>query len=100
MTGGRGSEPGSIATVGYRIRGRVQGVGFRWWVQRQAHALGLTGQVRNCADGSVEIRARGSEDAIRALRGRLRTGPPMARVTDIESFVPAPVQESTFEIER
>jgi acylphosphatase len=89
-----------MATAGYRIRGRVQGVGFRWWVQREAHALGLTGQVRNCADGSVEIQARGSEDALRALRERLRTGPPTARVNEIESFVPSDVLEDAFEITR
>ena len=46
------------------VRGRVQGVGFRWFVEREAHILGIAGWVRNNADGSVEILAQGTHDQL------------------------------------
>lgn len=49
------------------VIGRVQGVGFRWWTQNTARALGLAGSVRNLADGGVEILAQGEPDAVRRL---------------------------------
>ena len=66
------------------VRGRVQGVGFRWFVEREAHILGVAGWVRNNADGSVEVLAQGSRDQLLGLRSRLRTGPRAARVDDVE----------------
>jgi acylphosphatase len=57
------------------VRGRVQGVGFRWFVEREAHILGIAGWVRNNADGSVEVLAMGSRDQLLGLRSRLRAGP-------------------------
>ena len=54
--------------------GRVQGVGFRWFVEREAHVLGIAGWVRNNADGSVEVLAMGSRDQLLGLRSRLRAG--------------------------
>jgi acylphosphatase len=66
------------------IRGRVQGVGYRWWAQREARRLGLDGWVRNIADGSVELLAAGPADAVAALEDLCRRGPPSARVTGIE----------------
>ncbi len=69
---------------GWRIRGRVQGVGFRWWVQGEANRLGLDGWVRNRRDGSVELRARGAEAALDRLGERLEEGPPAARVEAVE----------------
>ncbi|MFQ5537307.1 MAG: acylphosphatase [Gemmatimonadota bacterium] len=68
----------------YRVRGRVQGVGFRWWVQRTAQALGLSGWVRNMPDGSVRLEAAGAEEALDALEEALLQGPPLARVTAVE----------------
>ena len=68
----------------FRVRGRVQGVGYRWWTRGQAQRLGIAGTVRNCPDGSVEVAARGSSDAIAKLRTALRRGPPGASVTSVE----------------
>jgi acylphosphatase len=68
----------------FLVRGRVQGVGFRWFVEREAHILGIAGWVRNNADGSVEILAQGTRDQLSALRSRLREGPRAARVDNVE----------------
>ena len=83
----------------YRVTGRVQGVGFRWWTQQQAKRLGLRGYVRNLADGSVEVQASGSKESLEQLRTLLLRGPSGADVTDVStSFIPdAPVPE-TFRI--
>ena len=66
------------------IRGRVQGVGYRWWARGEARRLGLDGWVRNRADGSVELVAAGSAGAVAALEGLCRRGPASARVTAVE----------------
>ena len=73
------------------VRGRVQGVGFRWFVEREAHMLGIAGWVRNNADGSVEVLAMGSRDQLSGLRSRLREGPRAARVDDVEEIETRPV---------
>jgi acylphosphatase len=67
------------------VRGRVQGVGFRWFVEREAHVLGVAGWVRNNHDGSVEVLAQGSRDQLAGLRSRLREGPRAARVDAVET---------------
>jgi acylphosphatase len=56
------------------VRGRVQGVGFRWWVRSRALELGLTGSASNLADGRVEVVAEGPRSACDALLGLLRGG--------------------------
>ena len=66
-----------------RITGRVQGVGYRAWAMRQAHALALRGWVRNRHDGSVEVLAIGDEDAIERMAEACRQGPFGARVTNV-----------------
>jgi acylphosphatase len=66
------------------VRGRVQGVGFRWFVEREAHVLGIAGWVRNNSDGSVEVHAQGTRDQLSGLRSRLREGPRAARVDVVE----------------
>src|SRR5215469_15884953 len=84
----------------FLVRGRVQGVGFRWFVEREAHTLGIAGWVRNNADGSVEVLAIGSRDQLSSLRFRLREGPRAARVDDVEEFEAQPVAGlKTFRIE-
>jgi acylphosphatase len=67
-----------------RIRGRVQGVGYRAWAQDAAQALGLRGWVRNRRDGSVEALAIGDAAAVAALVRACRDGPALARVDRIE----------------
>jgi acylphosphatase len=66
------------------VRGRVQGVGFRWFVEREAHILQIAGWVRNNPDGSVEVMAMGTRDQLSGLRSRLQEGPRAARVDDVE----------------
>jgi acylphosphatase len=82
------------------VRGRVQGVGFRWFVEREAHMLGIAGWVRNNADGSVEVLAIGTRDQLLGLRSRLRQGPKAARVDDVQELEAKAVPEmNTFRIE-
>jgi acylphosphatase len=73
---------------GYRVAGRVQGVGFRWWTRDTATALGLTGSVWNCRDGSVEICAAGGVAALDALERALGEGPVGARVDSVTRTLP------------
>ena len=68
----------------YVVRGRVQGVGFRWFVEREAHLLGVAGWVRNRSDGSVEVLAQGSADQLAGLHGKLREGPRASRVDEVQ----------------
>jgi acylphosphatase len=84
----------------YLVRGRVQGVGFRWFVEREAQVLGIAGWVRNNVDGSVEVLAMGTREQLLGLRSRLQTGPRAARVDDVEEFEAKPISGlTTFRIE-
>ncbi len=81
------------------VRGRVQGVGFRWFVQREATALGLCGWVRNLDDGRVEVFSQGDSAVLDALQGRLWQGPRWAEVRDVEPIeVPAVSRTHSFQI--
>jgi acylphosphatase len=80
MSGG-----GGATSRRWLLSGRVQGVGFRWFVRQAAEEDGLTGWVRNLADGRVEVQAAGPEEALGALERRLREGPPAARVEAVET---------------
>lgn len=66
------------------VRGRVQGVGYRAWAERQAIARGLAGWVRNKQDGSVEAVFAGDPDNVAAMAESLMRGPPAAQVSGIE----------------
>ncbi len=68
----------------FLVHGHVQGVGFRWWVWRQATRLGLRGLARNLRDGSVEVIAEGAESALADLERALAQGPPAAQVERVE----------------
>lgn len=79
------------------IAGRVQGVGFRDWLLREARAHQLQGWVRNRADGRVEAVLAGAEPAIEAVLLLARRGPPLAQVTEIvESFASELPEEPGF----
>jgi acylphosphatase len=73
-----------MAAYRYRVQGRVQGVGYRYFVQHEADSLKVTGFVRNLPDGSVEVVAEGVESALATLEARLREGPSFARVASVE----------------
>jgi acylphosphatase len=68
----------------YRVSGRVQGVGFRYFTQAAAAREGLHGWVRNAPDGSVEIAAEGDAEALDRFEHHVRHGPPGARVEQVE----------------
>lgn len=76
------------------IQGRVQGVGFRESMVAAARAAGVSGWVRNCADGSVEALVQGDPAAVDAVVAWARRGPPLARVTavDVDEAPHSPVQ--------
>jgi acylphosphatase len=67
------------------VRGEVQGVGFRWSVQREAGRLGLTGYAENLADGSVRVEAEGDPGRLDELEAFLRQGPRWAEVGAVEA---------------
>jgi acylphosphatase len=78
------------------VSGRVQGVGFRWFVEREALALGLTGWVRNLDDGRVEAYAVGTPEQLDHLAGRLHRGPSLAEVRGLEQLEAEMQQLSSF----
>ena len=84
----------------YIVRGRVQGVGFRWFVDHEARILGLAGWVRNNIDGSVEVLAMGNEQQHVALYSKLQRGPRAARVDEVQIAPAQPIEGlTTFRIE-
>lgn len=66
------------------VRGRVQGVGFRWFVREHARRLGLAGRVRNLPDGSVDVEAGGDAEALDQLERYLGKGPSGATVQSVD----------------
>ena len=83
-----------VRTVRVRIEGRVQGVGYRYWAERTAAGLGLSGWVRNRRDGSVEAVLSGTPEVLARMLDLCRSGPPAAEVDAVtsaeETEVPAP----------
>lgn len=71
--------------VHVRISGKVQGVWYRAWTEKTAREHGLTGWVRNCADGSVEAVFSGLSSAVDSMLAACREGPPLARVSRVEA---------------
>jgi len=66
------------------VKGRVQGVGFRFFAEEAAHVEGLSGWVENRGDGAVEIFAEGDRDAVDRFERKVRRGPPAARIDRID----------------
>jgi acylphosphatase len=82
-----------------QVTGRVQGVGFRWYVVREASALGLDGWVANLRDGSVRCVAEGPDPDLERLLAALRAGPPGATVGDVTvAWLPPAGEPSGFRI--
>jgi acylphosphatase len=81
------------------IEGRVQGVGFRYFVEENAVDLGLTGWVRNCWDGSVEVKAEGKQADLDRLLTALQRGPRSAFVTNVKTeWLPATGEFASFRV--
>jgi acylphosphatase len=78
------SEAALRAAAEIHIAGRVQGVGYRNFVQRKADHLGLAGYVMNLKDGRVRVRVEGGREAIEELAREIEKGPPLARVETLD----------------
>lgn len=76
--------PAHPIAVRIRIHGGVQGVWYRAWTVKRARAFGLSGWVRNCANGSVEAQFVGAAATVEAMIEACRTGPPLAQVSHID----------------
>jgi acylphosphatase len=85
------AEKTSVHARRFLVRGRVQGVGFRWFVEREAFLLQIAGWVRNNPDGTVEVLAQGTRAQLAGLHSRLREGPRAARIDDVEVSEAQPV---------
>lgn len=79
-----------MAIMHLRVSGRVQGVGFRWFVRERARELDLAGWVRNLQNGNVEVAASGPEIALSALLAAVQDGPPGAVVQEVLHRQPPP----------
>jgi acylphosphatase len=82
----------------WQVTGRVQGVGFRNYVQKHALKLGLTGYAKNLADGGVEVHAVGEEEALSRLSGYVRRGPMFAEVRTVDEQAAGVVRYDGFQI--
>jgi len=87
-----------MVTKKFVVSGRVQGVGFRYFVVREAEALGVAGWVRNLADGRVEVLVSGDEATVDVMEGRLWQGPPHARVAGVETTAAEAPTHSEFRV--
>jgi acylphosphatase len=83
-----------VARVHVVAQGLVQGVGFRWFVAREASSLGVAGWVRNLVDGTVELEAEGEKQLLDLLVGTLRRGPRSAQVTGLRIEWIEPLRDS------
>ena len=83
MTAGDSREP-EPGAVHIRVSGRVQGVGFRYFIIRRGEAAGAVGYARNLGDGDVEIWAEGAPSALDAVEEAARRGPRGSRVKDVD----------------
>ena len=103
--GGEDAEPVAVADLENAVRkacraeGRVQGVGFRFFVQSNSKAMGVTGWVKNMSDGSVTMELQGDAQVVERLMAKIRAGNDWIRVTNFEiGDVPVVKGENTFAI--
>jgi acylphosphatase len=91
-----------VTRLHVRISGRVQGVGFRWFVREEARRLGLSGWVTNLSSGEVEVTASGEDRAVERLRRALEVGPTGAQVAAVQEVdgPPPPTLPYPFAIHR
>jgi acylphosphatase len=91
-----------MQTIHLEVRGRVQGVGFRWFIVEAAQRLGLAGWVKNRSDGNVEIAAAGEPKALAELESAVKSGPRGSRVEQVRTLAPIPAEDlrTPFEITR
>jgi acylphosphatase len=75
-----------MESIHLEVRGRVQGVGFRWYVVDMARELRLAGWVKNRGDGNVELAAAGEANALARLEAAVTSGPPGARVEEVRQL--------------
>lgn len=75
-----------MASIRLRLRGRVQGVGFRWFVRVHARRLDLAGWVANCPDGSVEVAASGDQNRLDEFERIVRQGPEGAEISMVDEL--------------
>lgn len=87
-----------MAAFRYIVEGRVQGVGYRYFVMREAASLGVTGFARNLPDGRVEVVGEGGDDALTTFEQRLRQGPSFAEVKNLERAAIPPRSDQGFHI--
>lgn len=87
-----------MTTYRYLVRGRVQGVGYRYYALRAAEQLGVSGFARNLPDGSVEVVAEAPDAALTAFEARLRSGPSFADVSNVERSPWSPRGDQGFHI--
>ena len=83
------------------VRGKVQGVGFRWFVRETARRVDLAGWVQNKPDGSVEIAVEGDDESVEILERAVHRGPPGARVEGVERVADPPgILDKPFAVRR
>jgi acylphosphatase len=90
----------ALTRLRFVATGRVQGIGFRWFVRGEAERLGVTGCVFNREDGAVEGEAEGDSEALEAFLSALRTGHPLAKVTGLTTETLAARGDTSFDITR
>lgn len=92
-----------MTTIHFKVIGRVQGIGYRRWAEDIASKMGLSGWVRNAADGSVEIMAKGNQEVISQFLQKCQKGPAFSMVLGIQpvaipTAAPAPIEDGVFKI--
>gem|GEM_PF-213433 len=94
-----GNSVNELSAREWHVHGRVQGVGFRWFVQQRAVEIGVAGWARNLDDGRVHVYAIGTPDQLNRLAGHLHMGPRMAEVRGLEERESGVQQLNSFRTE-